>query len=1771
LAIKRGRIRLYFEGDSKDLEAAAKRSDKAISDIERAVDRYNITSGRQVTSTNAVSDSTDRYGRSSRSASKSTDDLDTRLRGVNTRFTALRNAVGLIKWPGMIAGAGYAAEGVGTLSAGVIGLTAALAPLAGALVAYPAYFGAFAQGAAVAELATFGVKGALQEMVQQQEGAAEASTESAKTQESAAEGVRSAEEQLAQAQGTSRRAQHELSLARREAVEDLQDLTNAAVNAGFGERRSVAALRQARRELAKAESEPSSFTGSELSGLQLGVEEAQEGVKEARLDKKRADEEANRANKQGVKGSPKVVEANRQLAESNRQVADASRSLTSAEKTQSEAMAGTGSAADKLQSKLDQMSPTAQRFTKFLFGLEPQVRALQARAAGGLLPGVEEGIKSALPLVPRLNTAINGTSRVLASAAKHAGEFIGSRGFGKDFSTVAEGNTKLLRGMGNSGLFLFDALRQVLVVAQPLVRWMSKSGEALSEWTDNEAKAGRESGALATFFGKTRDTIEILGSTLKNLAGGFLEVGKAAFPLGHSILLALNGQAEDFSNWAHSLSGRNELREYFDQAKPGIFEFGRLIKDVGADLIKLSKNEGFYTLTHEVRTQLLPVITELLDKTTRSFGPQLVAGLVQFGKLIGSLAGPSGPLTLFIEDVTDLLSFGNWMITNIPGFKTLAVTLLGMVAVSKAVHFVGMATGLNNALGLAKKLATVLGLIDTEQTAGGAGGLPIPGLGRKASSTVAGDAGEFGEKQALRDAGLIGGGAVSQAASETLGARALTALPDVLGTGAGLAGATALSVGGALLYNPGGGLINASKTAGEGTELNAIQKFKGLDFTKSRAQLAALSKNFQDTMVKLRASAALGLGGINAALETGLAQANSLWTRGTEPWRKHTASAMEAAVGQIKAGMKAGTIDTEEGQKEINRLLGEIKLEKGADPFGLANATVKSFKDVGSITAGGIADWTRKLEVMPRKAREQSEDSTNNMLEAWANGHPKLEQQIKNLTDYEIRKFGRTNQQLQTSTANAMSAITESVAEGATNVGGALENIFTNLAGALAAMGEKKHPHFSITVLSAASAYHHAREKTLSGTGKGQHPEKARGGFLTGVGRRDTEMVWAAPEEAFLTRHQQPEVETGLAVAKALGIGQSGSLDELFANRRTPHYMAGGGKVSVSGSGLMAGLGGEAATRAQAAANAYLTTVGNRRRGRGSTGSLWHGPVPAGVGSFQGYPVDKWIIPELQYAVGHGWTGHITSGYRTPQHSAELGFPNDEHTKTSYPGGAVDFGGMDDPAGAANRAAFIAATKGYRGPRLHLPIGFHDDGHMSGTGHARGGWVRHFANGGFTSSSIKHSGTLAPWEWAVAMLLAGFPAKPGVIAAGLGTIKSESSFDASQMVQGAGGHIGGWSESPDFGSTGTRLNPILASKAAFKNWKESGGFWQAWGQWEAEQSGLSGGGAGTYGPEYMKTAEEVIAKWKGGGGAKGSKKTAPSAPHFKAGHTGSAGGTYGAAAGAVTKHTPEHEVPTPGLTGNSLGLEGVAGLPAVVQKMLATPGLTLSQQLEIGETASSLAGESESTADDKAAALFRKPLLELQKKRVIQQLKQTKKKLKEPQTAKKKASLQKRQAGLISKLGSVQSSLQSVKGTIRGEGEEEEPPTEKDYAERELALAELTPDTADDEAARRKLLAIAEGNLKKAEATADPRDDIEAAQEVKALREAIEANNELQQQREAFEKERLENDKRLADLAEKEGPAVMSALAGWADGAIGGPLQTRSRLATPGVNADYGV
>lgn len=109
--------------------------------------------------------------------------------------------------------------------------------------------------------------------------------------------------------------------------------------------------------------------------------------------------------------------------------------------------------------------------------------------------------------------------------------------------------------------------------------------------------------------------------------------------------------------------------------------------------------------------------------------------------------------------------------------------------------------------------------------------------------------------------------------------------------------------------------------------------------------------------------------------------------------------------------------------------------------------------------------------------------------------------------------------------------------------------------------------------------------------------------------------------------------------------------------------------------------------------------------------------VPATSWNPRSKPIADWIIPVLEWASQHGWTGTVTSGFRTLYEQVQLnaagafsapaGFSN--HETAAYPGGAVD---------VTNPSQLITVLRGYPGPEKLVGgvLGPVDPEHFSATG-----------------------------------------------------------------------------------------------------------------------------------------------------------------------------------------------------------------------------------------------------------------------------------------------------------------------------------------------------------------------------------------------------------------------------------------------------------------------
>ena len=331
---------------------------------------------------------------------------------------------------------------------------------------------------------------------------------------------------------------------------------------------------------------------------------------------------------------------------------------------------------DENSQQFKSLSPQGQAMARSLDRMKRPVLDMQAAVQGGMFPGMEEGLTAVRPLLGALNDEMGLTGRVMGRLLAKAGHMAASAPFSSDLQSQMRANAGWLATLGDAGLDLTAALMDLLVTSRPLVDWIVKSTGA---WAANAAAwtaAHRASGSLTASFGKTRKVMSLVAGIAGGVARAFMNIGKAAEPLGTDILTALRDNARAFGEWTGSAEGQNRLTAYFRDMKPIVFEVGRLLRDVTKAFFDLGNQSGGDKLIRQLRTEVLPALVDVTKHVTGGFGPAFMDGIVALSQLAKVLSGGIGPLTLWVRFLTLLATGITWLATNVPGANIALATLV---------------------------------------------------------------------------------------------------------------------------------------------------------------------------------------------------------------------------------------------------------------------------------------------------------------------------------------------------------------------------------------------------------------------------------------------------------------------------------------------------------------------------------------------------------------------------------------------------------------------------------------------------------------------------------------------------------------------------------------------------------------------------------------------------------------------------------------------------------------------------------------------------------------------------------------------------------------------------------------------------------------------------------------------------------------------------------------------------------------------------------------
>lgn len=475
----------------------------------------------------------------------------------------------------------------------------AAAAAAGALGFLGTAAGAALSGVGVAALGLFGVADAVKALNDYQLNAAKAAKSLGQSENQVANalaGVSSAERSLQRAREdagfSAKRAAQQVEQARRaetraeqDAVQAQKDLAAAIKEVRQEEedrtlqlRDNEIAQREATLDLADAKKALDDLIANpraskvELQRARDSYDERQLQLDKLGVAQKRLQDQQDEFNRTGIQGADKVVAAQKRVADSQQAVSDAQQSLANsiedqhrqqqqsadailsatenlaqAQRTLQQAYRGTevagGAALQNLQTAMDNLSPSGQRFARFIFGLKADFLSLRDAASDGFLPGLQTSIESVLPALPKVRTYISDVATELGNIAVKVTDAFGDEGWQRFFRFIRSQTVPTLEVLSDATLNVAAGTRDLFlalaVFNRPIGKGLVDMTKSFAQWAENLTK----SEGYRDFLAYVREVGPDVVQFFIDVGGALANVAAAAAPTGKYVLAILDSIA----------------------------------------------------------------------------------------------------------------------------------------------------------------------------------------------------------------------------------------------------------------------------------------------------------------------------------------------------------------------------------------------------------------------------------------------------------------------------------------------------------------------------------------------------------------------------------------------------------------------------------------------------------------------------------------------------------------------------------------------------------------------------------------------------------------------------------------------------------------------------------------------------------------------------------------------------------------------------------------------------------------------------------------------------------------------------------------------------------------------------------------------------------------------------------------------------------------------------------------------------------------------------
>lgn len=286
------------------------------------------------------------------------------------------------------------------------------------------------------------------------------------------------------------------------------------------------------------------------------------------------------------------------------------------------------------------LSPQGRSFVGFLRDeWIPAFADSRREVEGGLLPGMESGLRKFIPTMQQVMTGLAGVGGVISAAFDKAGDALKTdewqQRIDRTFAVLTPTVGNFLTTIGN----VVRGVMDLIFVSDDLTGKVSGGlANATGEWADNMERATAQGSGLRAFFDRAWSAATRTWAVIKNITGSIINLGSTGRKaIGDDLLDSLVKTTQKWQDWTSSAEGTKKISGWFKDMK------APLMTIVGGVESLVTWWSGFNASKFNEQSAALGDMAESFGKILTAFGDSEIITSVLTG--LGLIVGLLGTLT----------------------------------------------------------------------------------------------------------------------------------------------------------------------------------------------------------------------------------------------------------------------------------------------------------------------------------------------------------------------------------------------------------------------------------------------------------------------------------------------------------------------------------------------------------------------------------------------------------------------------------------------------------------------------------------------------------------------------------------------------------------------------------------------------------------------------------------------------------------------------------------------------------------------------------------------------------------------------------------------------------------------------------------------------------------------------------------------------------------------------------------------------------------------